>query len=101
MAGKWVADVLDRLSDGPMRYSELQQEIDDVASSVLTRTLRRMERDGLVVRAVRPAVAPEVEYSITPLGESLESLWQPLASWAERHLDKVVASRRRHHRREG
>lgn len=87
VAGKWVVDVLDRLSGGPMRHSELQQEIRDVASSVLTRTLRRAERDGLVVRAVRPAAPPEVEYSITPLGESLDEPLTALASWAELYHD--------------
>jgi len=99
--GKWVPDVLERLTEGSLRYSELQQEITDVASSMLTRTLRRMERDGLVVRTVRPAVPPEVEYRITPLGESLDEPLTALASWAERHLDDVAAARRRHDRREG
>jgi len=96
-----VADVLDRLSDGPMRYSKLHHEIEDVASSVLTRTLRRMERDGLVARVVRPAVPPEVEYSLTPLGESLDDPLLALVTWAERHLDEVVASRRASRGREG
>lgn len=99
LTGKWVADVLDRLSAGSMRYSELLQEIDGVASSVLTRTLRRMERDGLVVRTVRAAVPPEVEYSVTPLGESLDEPLTALASWAELHFDEVVAARQQYLRR--
>lgn len=46
-----------------------------------------MERDGLVIRTVRPAVPPEVEYTITPLGESIEETVTALASWAELHID--------------
>lgn len=101
IGGKWVADVLDHLSDGPLRYSELQTRISGVASSVLTRTLRRMERDGLVIRTVRPAVPPEVEYSITPLGESIDETLTALASWAELYIDDVVAARQRYAQRAG
>lgn len=93
---KWVADVLDRLSTGPLRYSELHQGIRSVSTSVLTRTLRRMERDGLINRAVRPAVPPEVEYSITLLGASLDEPLTTLAAWADGHLDQVAAARRRY-----
>lgn len=46
IGGKWVADILDQLSDGPLRYSELQTRIPDVASSVLTRTLDRWNATG-------------------------------------------------------
>lgn len=98
VAGRWVPDVLDRLSDGPMRYSELQHEIEGVASSVLTRTLRRMERDGLIARAVHPAVPLEVVYSLTPLGASLDEPLTALALWADCHLDDVAAARRRYAR---
>lgn len=96
VGGKWIGDVLDRLSSGPMRYGELQHQIDHVASSVLTRTLRRMERDGLVVRTVHAAVPPEVEYSVTPLGQSLGEPLAALADWTDRHMDEVVAARRRY-----
>lgn len=88
--------MIERLTEGPLRYSELQLEIEGVASSVLTRTLRRMERDGLVVRTVRAAVPPEVEYSITPLGESLDEPLTALVSWAEFHFDEVIAARQRY-----
>lgn len=96
LGGKWVADVLAQLSDGPLRYSELHAEIEGVASSVLTRTLKRMERDGLLIRAVRPAVPPEVEYSVTPLGKSIEDIITGLAAWAELHIDEVAAARERY-----
>lgn len=96
IAGKWVLPVLEQLSEGPKRYTELQGEIQDVAGSMLTRTLRRMERNGFVTRTVHPAIPPEVEYSLTPLAKTLEEPLAAMARWAERHLEDIQAARRRY-----
>ncbi len=65
---------------------------------MLTQTLRRLERDGLVERKVYPVVPPKVEYSLTPLGETLIGLLGSLREWAEVHLNEVEAARTRHDR---
>lgn len=96
VSGKWVPEVLDQLLNEQKRYSELQQRIQGVSTSVLTRTLPRMERDGLITRTVHPAVPPQVEYELTQLGESLDEALTALAAWAELHIDEVSAARRRH-----
>lgn len=71
LCGKWVLGLLVQLGDGPLRYTELQRRLPDVAGSMLTRTLRRMERDGIVARDVEPSIPPRVEYRLTQLGETL------------------------------
>jgi DNA-binding HxlR family transcriptional regulator len=68
---------------------------------MLTKTLGRLERDGLVGRKVYPVVPPKVEYSLTPLGQSLIGILAGLCQWAEEHIEEVEAARRDYDARDG
>jgi DNA-binding HxlR family transcriptional regulator len=81
------------LSSGPKRYSELQRSIDGISQRMLTLTLRSLERDGLVSRAVTPTSPPRVDYSLTPVGETLSGHVAQLIHWAEDHCEYVAISR--------
>jgi DNA-binding HxlR family transcriptional regulator len=96
IADKWTALTICVLSGGTKRYSELEREIEGLSQKMLTQTLRRLERDGLVERKVYPVVPPKVEYSLTPLGETLIGVLGALCEWAEEHLGEVEASRTRY-----
>ena len=61
----------------PLRFRALRRGIPGISQKMLTQTLRNLQRDGLVVRAVFPMVPPSVEYRLTPLGESLRALRPP------------------------
>ena len=93
IAGKWVSLILVALGDGPQRYSDLSRRIAGVSQKMLTQTLRVLERDGLVRREVTPAVPVRVDYSLTPLGESLRALMAGFKDWAEANFDAVNAAR--------
>ncbi|WP_410638618.1 winged helix-turn-helix transcriptional regulator [Amycolatopsis sp. lyj-346] len=93
IAGKWVSLVLVALGDGPQRYSDLSRRIAGVSQKMLTQTLRVLERDGLVHREVTPAVPVRVDYSLTPLGESLRALMAGFKAWAEANFEAVDAAR--------
>jgi DNA-binding HxlR family transcriptional regulator len=56
---------------------------------MLTQTLRDLERNGFVHREVFPVVPPRVEYSLTPLGASLEPVLAALCDWSQHHLDEL------------
>src|SRR5258708_37074092 len=71
LAEKWTALVLDALSFGVKRHSELKREIEGISQKMLTRTLRNLELHGLVKRTVYNVVAPRVEYALTPFAETL------------------------------
>jgi DNA-binding HxlR family transcriptional regulator len=73
LADKWVALVLNALRDGTLRHAELARRIAGVSQKMLTQTLRSLERDGLVARAVTPAVPVRVDYELTALGRDLEA----------------------------
>ena len=90
LADKWALLILDRLEQGPARFSVLKRDIRHITQKVLTQTLRRLERDGLVARAVFASVPVTVEYSLTPLGGTLTETVAALAHWAERHMDAVI-----------
>ena len=89
---KWTVLVVLLLSDGPMRFSGLRTQLGAVAPKVLTQTLRRMERDGLVTREIFAEVPPRVEYTLTELGRSLTGPIAVIGDWAETHLGQITAA---------
>ncbi|MFE9576728.1 winged helix-turn-helix transcriptional regulator [Nocardia sp. NPDC006044] len=95
LADKWVLLVLVVLRDNqtPVRFNDLRRRLDGITQKMLTRTLRNLEREGLVHRAVYPTVPPKVEYSLTPLGESLGVISQALGNWSDEHQHQILAAR--------
>lgn len=80
---KWKPLILRDLLTGTKRFGELQKSVGHVSQKVLTSQLRAMEADGLVHREVFAEVPPRVEYSLTPLGQSLEPVIDALKTWGE------------------
>ena len=80
----------------PMRYSELLRLLAGVSQKMLTQTLRSLERDGLVIRTVTPTVPVTVTYELTDLGLSLHPMMRGIKTWAETHMDDVLANREAH-----
>jgi DNA-binding HxlR family transcriptional regulator len=89
LADKWAVLVLNRLSTEPVRFNQLRRDIEGVSQKVLTQTLRNLERDGLISRQVFPTVPVTVEYSLTPLGQTLTKTVAALTHWAEQNFDAV------------
>jgi DNA-binding HxlR family transcriptional regulator len=89
---KWTVLVVLLLSDGPMRFSQLRGQLGRVAPKVLTQTLRRMERDGLVTREIYAQVPPRVDYTLTDLGQSLIEPIVVLGDWAEINVNRIAAA---------
>ena len=93
ISDKWVTLILVALAGGPLRYSDLGRVITGVSQKMLTQTLRTLERDGLVARAVTASVPVRVDYQLTPLGDSLMPAVNAVKSWAEEHISEIEASR--------
>jgi DNA-binding HxlR family transcriptional regulator len=107
LSDKWVTLILAGLgSDGShqlgagcageprsMRYSELSRLLAGVSHKMLTQTLRSLERDGLITRTAMPTVPVTVSYELTDLGLSLHQMMRGLKTWAETHMDDVLANR--------
>src|SRR5215469_15367942 len=89
---KWAIYVVDRLGQGPRRFSELQRGIDGITARMLTVTLRGLERDGILTRTVHASVPPRVDYELTRLGETLLDTIGQLVAWAGAHIMEVEAA---------
>jgi DNA-binding HxlR family transcriptional regulator len=95
IANRWTALVIYALAGGTQRYGELHRKIGGVSQKMLTQTLRKLERDGIVERRVYPVVPPKVEYSLTPLGRTLTEPLRAICQWTERHLPELERARAR------
>src|SRR3954447_22285708 len=93
LGDKWVTLVLCALAEAPQRYTELARRIAGVSQKMLTQTLRTLERDGLLSRAVTPSVPVRVDYALTPLGASLMPVVRQIKAWAEANMDAVLQAR--------
>ena len=95
IADKWTLLVIDALEgEPPMRFTRLREKIGGVSQKMLTKTLRDLERDGLVIRRVHPVIPPHVDYRLTSLGRKLGESVCGIWTWAETHLAEVERSRR-------
>lgn len=83
--GRWKIVILWHLFQDVKRFSELRRALSGVTQKVLTQQLRDMERDGLVTRKVYAQVPPKVEYSLTPLGMSLQPVVEAMHQWGIEH----------------
>lgn len=107
LSGRWVASVLATLAEGPLHYTDLLAAINaalrraesvrqrQLTEKVLTETLRRMERDGLLLRHREPTPLPSVWYELTPMARSLLRSLRPLAEWAQVHHEELAAANER------
>ncbi|MCO8275022.1 helix-turn-helix transcriptional regulator [Actinoplanes sp. TRM 88003] len=93
LSDKWVTLVVSALAEGPMRYAELSRTVAGASQKMLTQTLRKLERDGLVARRVTAAVPVRVDYELTGLGHELLPLQRAIKAWAETHIAQVHAAR--------
>ncbi|MEU1877378.1 helix-turn-helix domain-containing protein [Streptosporangium sp. NPDC020072] len=86
IGGKWKVLILWALDERPCRFGELRRLVPGVTEKVLASHLRELEGDGIVHREVYAEVPPRVEYSLTPLGVSLNAALGPLGAWGREHL---------------
>jgi DNA-binding HxlR family transcriptional regulator len=90
LSDKWAVLVIFGLSQQPHRHGELVDLIGGVSRKVLTQTLRRLQRYGLVER--RAEAHRWVEYRLTDLGRTLVGPIEVLTSWARDHGGAIVES---------
>ena len=97
---KWTMQVVVVLRDDARRFNELKRQVNGISQQMLTRTLKMLERDGLVERTVRSTSPPQVAYALTPFGRSLAEPVRLLAQWALANIDTLNDNRLRYDGRE-
>lgn len=93
---RWSLLVLAALSDGTLRFSELARAIGDVSKQMLSRTLKHLEQDGLILRTLYPEVPPRVEYELTAMGRSFLVPLKGLVVWADEHHRAICEAREKY-----
>jgi DNA-binding HxlR family transcriptional regulator len=91
---KWSVLMVVELAKGVRRFRALQRAVPGISQRMLTLTLRRLERDGLITRTVYATVPAQVEYALTDMGRSMHAQVRQLADWAAEHRAAVSAARR-------
>ncbi len=81
------------LTERPRRFNDIKRTIGGISQQMLARTLRALERDGMVARTVHPTVPPQVEYALTALGRSLADPIRDLGFWAGTNIAEIESNR--------
>ena len=86
IGGRWKVLIIRELFPGLKRFGQLHRALNGITQKMLTQQLRELEEDGIIYREVYLQVPPKVEYSLTPLGESLKPILDSMHDWGMRHL---------------
>jgi DNA-binding HxlR family transcriptional regulator len=92
---KWSMLVVMLLRAGPRRFNDIKRNTGGISQQMLTRTLRALERDGMLTRTIHPTSPPQVEYQLTELGLALSEPASAFAQWVQDHLAEIDAARDR------
>lgn len=93
---RWTVRVVMALHEQPRRFNDIRRRVGGISQQMLTRTLKGLERDGLVQRTVLATKPPQVEYALTHLGRSLSEPVQQLGRWARTHIGAIHENRVRY-----
>lgn len=99
ISGKWTMPVVHILQRDALRYSAIEKALPSITQRALTITLRKLKRNGIIYRNVYPAVPPQVEYGLTPLGLNLLELSGKLSDWSNQYEEDIKRAQKSYDRR--
>lgn len=88
--GRWKLLILFALSEKPKRFTQIAREVKGITDKTLSKELKNLESNKLIVREVKDTFPPTVEYSITEHGLSLEKVLDELHFWGLAHRAEVI-----------
>lgn len=87
LQGKWSILIMHYLSNGPIRFNQLLKMMPNMTHATLSKQLKKMESDGLIVRKEYPQVPPKVEYSLSEIGEKFLPVLDSLEEWGMEYIE--------------
>lgn len=88
--GKWKLPIIIALSEGPLRFKELQRGVAGITPKMLSKELRELEMNEFVSRTVYPTVPVSVEYALTEYSGSLREVVDALSQWGQKHRERMI-----------
>jgi DNA-binding HxlR family transcriptional regulator len=92
--GKWKLPLIFTLSEGPMRFKDIQRSVGDITPKILSKELKELELNEFVVRNVFSTTPVTITYQLTPYSQSLDKVLHELRDWGIQHRQRIVASRK-------
>jgi DNA-binding HxlR family transcriptional regulator len=89
IGGRWKGVILFHLLGGTRRFNELRRLLPKVTQRMLTRQLRELEADQVIVRTIYPEVPPKVEYSLSEIGKTMEPIIRMLQKWGMEYMSRT------------
>ena len=87
LTGKWSMYILYLLSEGPVRFNELQRRMpEEMTHTTLSRQLKNLENEGLIVRKEYQQIPPKVEYCLSEIGEKFKDVLSVLEVWGNDYI---------------
>ncbi len=88
LTGKWSMYIMYLLQDGPVRFNELQRRMpEDMTHTTLSRQLKSLEEDGLIVRKVYSEIPPKVEYELSEIGQKFDKVLAEMEVWGNEYIE--------------
>lgn len=88
LTGKWSMYILYLLTDGPIRFNELQRRMpEEMTHTTLSRQLKMLENEGLIIRNEYKQVPPRVEYRLSKIGEKFRNVLSVLEVWGNEYIE--------------
>jgi DNA-binding HxlR family transcriptional regulator len=95
VADKWTLLILGSLANGPVRFNQIKRTVAGISQKTLTQTLRKLERNGLIERVILDGLPLGVEYSLTSLGESLQTPFEAVFQWIGHYSHAIEAAQKK------
>jgi DNA-binding HxlR family transcriptional regulator len=89
--GKWKLPIIIALSNGPMRFKELQRTVEKITPKILSKELKELELNDFVTRKVYPTVPVTVEYKLTEYSKTLNKVVTELRNWGLQHRKRIFS----------
>ena len=87
--GKWAILILHYLSEGPLRFNELQRKMPKMTHATLSNQLKQLEAEGLIARTVYGDIPPRVEYSLTELGRAFGPVLDSIRAFGQVYISHM------------
>lgn len=90
LTGKWSIYIMYLLTNGPIRFNELQRKMpEEMTHTTLSRQLKVLEREGLIIRKEYSQIPPKVEYSLSEIGLKFQKVLDVLEEWGNEYIDYI------------